>query len=267
MISVICVYNNEQSLNDYLMSSLKKQTAKHELILVDNTKRRFKSAAQALNHGGKLAKGKYIMFVHQDVDLCSNSWLEEAEKVLDSIASLGAAGVAGMSECGRSNTERGRNIIEHFEDHRRWEWGNVIDKPERVQTLDECLVIVPKSVFDVIVFDEMTCDDWHLYVVDYCLSCIEKGMGVYAIPMFIYHRSGGGFFKRNKFKALLSLGSLPGAYYRTLEKLRRKHRGHFKKIYTTCGCWNLSYPAILLRVIHFVREGLRYIVSLLRGKS
>lgn len=259
MISIVCVYNNEQLLKDNLLKSLVGQTLEYEVILIDNTKGSFSSAAKALNHGGRRAKGKYIMFVHQDVDLCYSSWLEDAEKILDSISCLGIAGVAGMSENGRNNTERGRNIIDHGGNRTQWEWGNPIEKPVQVQTLDGCLMIVPKSVFDVLSFDERTCDDWHLYDVDYCLSCAELGFDVYALPMFIYHRSGGGFFKNNKFRILLSLGVLPKAYYVTLEGLRRKHRKHFKRIYTTCGDWNISYPIILQRIKLEVVGGFRYI--------
>ena len=164
MISVVCVYNNEKIVNDNLLKSLKNQTPKYELILLGNTKGEFKSAAEALNHGGKRAKGKYIMFVHQDVDLCSSKWLEEAKKMLDSIQNLGIAGVAGKKD------EKGvMTVIKH---------GNppepagsiTIKKPEGVQTLDECLLIIPKSVFNMLQFDEQVCNDWHLYAADYCLS-------------------------------------------------------------------------------------------------
>ena len=43
----------------------------------------------------KDVKGKYVMFVHQDIDLLTDSWLKSAEDMLDSIPNLGIAGVAG----------------------------------------------------------------------------------------------------------------------------------------------------------------------------
>lgn len=47
--------------------------------------------------------------------------------------------------------------------------GNIqIERPEKVQTLDECLVIIVKKTFDKLQFDELVCDDWHLYAVNYC---------------------------------------------------------------------------------------------------
>ena len=264
MVSIVVVYNNKQSLDEILLPSLKNQTSEFELIPIDNTKGQFKSAAEALNYGGAKAKGKYIMFVHQDVDLCSNTWLGDTEKILDSIPNLGIAGVAGVSEIGRRNEERGRNIIEHMEDHRVWDWGHTIKEPERVQTLDECLVIIPKSVFSELQFDEKTCNDFHLYGVDYCLSSKRLGFHVYAIPMFIYHKSGGFFPKKSIVQILKSRGSLPTPYYQTLGKLIKKHKNHYKRIYTTCGYWSTSQPVTLQKIKHLANSGLELLLGKLR---
>ena len=191
MISVVCVYNNEDILNNWLHKSLKNQTIKFELIILDNSKNTFKSAAEALNYGGNKAKGKYLMFIHQDVDLSSNTWLEDAEKMLDSIPNLGIAGVVGMREEEYPVESRCRTIIKHGVPARMVSAIpiNPIQNPEKVQTLDECLVIVPKSVFNVLTFDEEVCGGWHLYAVDYCLSVRKVGFDIYAIPMFVYHKS------------------------------------------------------------------------------
>ena len=113
MISVVCVYNNKKIFNNFLLKSLNNQTADFELIGIDNTSNKFKSAAEALNYGGKKATNKYIMFAHQDVSVLQKTWLKDIEKLLDSISNLGIAGVAGMSESGSSNPERGRNKITH----------------------------------------------------------------------------------------------------------------------------------------------------------
>jgi hypothetical protein len=51
----------------------------YELILVDKIQNKFKSAAQALNYGGKKAKGEYIMFV-LDVDLSSSTMVGRCRK-------------------------------------------------------------------------------------------------------------------------------------------------------------------------------------------
>lgn len=250
VISIVCVYNNEKILNDYLLKSLKNQTVDYELILLDNIEGQFKSAAEALNHGGKQAKGKYITFVHQDVDLSSNSWLEEAEKILDSIHNLGIAGVAGMK------AKKGvLTLVEHGAPP-RWAGSITIKKPEEVQTLDECLVIIPKSAFKSLQFDEEICDDWHLYAVDYCLSVKELGYDVYVIPMYVYHLSPGSKSK-SKLQIVLDLGSLPKGYYSTMNKLLQKHKGYYKRIYATGADWNTSFPLILQRVLYLAKAGIR----------
>lgn len=228
MISVVCVYNNEKILEDCLLKGLKNQTVKFELIDLDNTNGKFKSAAEALNHGGKQAKGKYIMFVHQDVDLSSNSWLEEVEKMLDSLQNLGIAGVAGKSE-------NKKGVITNIKDGTPPKLtGKIqIKSPTKVQTLDECLVIIPRSVFNMFQFDENVCDNWHLYAVDYCLSIKRLGFDAYVIPMFVYHRSAGYSFSEK--------------YYLTLQKVLKKHKKHYKEIYTTMGDWSTLYPLRIQR--------------------
>jgi GT2 family glycosyltransferase len=262
MISVVCVYNDEKIFNDFLLKSLKNQTAEFELIGIDNTSNEFKSAAAALNFGGNKARNKYIMFAHQDVSFLPNSWLEDTEKFLDSTGSFGIAGIVGMSEIGSSNQKRGRNIIKHGEPPEAWSWGNRIQKPEPVQTLDECLVIVPRSTFDVLQFDEKTCDGWHLYAVDYCLSAKERGFGVYVLPMEIYHLSKGAVNKK-KFK--LINGPLPDDYYEILEKVIKKHADTYKIIYTTCGEWNTLYP-VTLQKCSFLTKTLTYLHKVLKYK-
>ena len=222
MISVICVYNKEQLLKGNLLKGLESQTSKHESILIDNTQGKFKSAAEALNYERERANGKYIMFVHQDVELDSDLWLANTERILDSILDLGIAGVAGMSEKGKTNEERGRGYISDCGEI--WKWSNAIQKPEEVQTLDECLLIIPKSVFNKLQFDEKTFDGWHCYGVDYCLSAKQRGLKSYVIPAFIYHRS-----------LRLNVSNL----LRYQKRLYNKHKKNYKKVYTTCGdiCW------------------------------
>lgn len=249
MISIVCIYNNKKIFDEFLLKSLKNQTAEFELIGIDNTLNEFKSAAAALNFGGKKVRSKYIMFVHQDVSFLPETWLKDIEGLLDSISNLGIAGVAGMSESGNSNPERGRNIIIHGMPSKIWPWGNRIQKPEPVQTLDECLIIVPKSIFDILKFDEKTCDGWHLYAVDYCLSAKERGFGVYALPMEIYHLSNA--ITKRRFEALR--GPLPDEYYEILGKLIKKHSRSYKRIYTTCGDWSTSYPANFQRSYYMQR--------------
>ncbi|WP_455240527.1 glycosyltransferase [Methanothermobacter tenebrarum] len=253
LISIICVYNDESILEEFLLKSLKRQTVEFELILINNTSGRFKSAAKALNHGGNRANGNYIMFVHQDVRLCSDSWLEECERMLEELPDLGIAGVAGISEKGKINSDRGRNVFLMRDPPIKWPWGKKITRPERVQTLDEFLLIIPMDVFDQLKFDEVTCDDWHLYGVDYCLSVRELGYYTYVLPLNVHHLGGTFDVRKSILTLIVNLGPLPDTYFRTLKKVLEKHGNTFEWVYTSVGAWTTKYPITFQRIIHSIK--------------
>lgn len=241
MISIVCVYNNRSILDSCLLKSLKHQTRKYELITLDNTKGKFKSAAQALNQGAKKAKGKYIMFVHNDVDLSSDAWLEEAEKLLDGLPCFGIAGVAGISEEKKylvTNIEHGCPP--------RPAGAKQPTNPVKAQTLDECLILIPRRIFNSLQFDESTCNDWHLYAVDYCLSAKRLGYSAYILPLYAYHASQG----------CLSQG-----FYSSLKRLMEKHK-RLGWIYTCTGTWNTHLPFGLqtIRLFQLALAGIRILL-------
>jgi hypothetical protein len=222
VISIICVYNNRNILEKFLLNSLKDQSFDYELILLDNTSGNFNSAAEALNFGGKNAKGKYLMFIHQDFELSSNTWLEDVENILSNLENLGVAGVAG-----KNSKKCISNIKEGFPPVLA---GPIqITEPEEVLTIDECLIIIPKKLFNIIQFDEVCCDNWHLYASDYCLTVKKTGYKVYVLPMDGYHASSGNSFSGE-------------TYYPILKKLVKKHKNNYKTIFTTTGSWNTRIP-------------------------
>jgi hypothetical protein len=255
LFSIVVVFNNRQKLDQVLLASLKKQSAKYELIEVDNSAGKFTSAAQALNYGGERAGEKYIMFVHQDIELCSATWLEDAEKMLDGLKDLGIAGVAGISERGTDLKDRGRNIIRHTSELTVWDLANPIDSPEVIQTLDCCLLIIPREVFSKLKFDAVTCDNWHLYGEDYCLSCAGLDLRAYVLPLTVNHHSDDKFFSYNRLKILFSLGPLTPEFYQAMSQLTRKHRKDYKYIYTCNGIWNTYQPVLLQRIIIVLKSG------------
>jgi hypothetical protein len=255
MISIVCVYNNQSVLADFLLDSLNRQTAPYELITIDNTKNQFMSAAQALNWGGRKARGKYIMFVHQDIQLCSNEWLHYAEKMLDSLPNVGVAGIAGRRAggCILSNLTNGTPPTAA---------GTQIGaEPVRVETLDECLAIIPRDVFKVLQFDEITCDGWHLYVVEYCVSSTLLGFALYVLPFRAFHASRGmSTTPTEPVDRLISrcpLGVpafLPKEYYVALKKVVRKHKNNVSKIHTVFGDWSTSSPIALQQMTSAMRK-------------
>jgi len=236
MISVVCVYNNMEMLDGCLLRGLGRQTVKFETLLIDNTNGRFGSASSALNSGGVRATGKYVMFAHQDVVLQSDTWLSDAEILLDSLENLGVAGIAGKSK-GKakiSNMTHGDPPILV---------GNLrAVEPAKVQTLDECLVIVPRELFGKLTFDESVCDGWHLYAVDYCLSAARRSLCSFVLPLPAHHGSVGYSMTRD--------------YYRCLRDIFRKHGRYFPWIYTTVGDYYTALPAVVYRIL----DGLKKVV-------
>ena len=107
-----------------------------------------------------------------------------SESSLRSIPNLGIAGVAGRTKDGTlSNIKHGDPPVPA---------GTIqITHVESVQTLDECVLIIPKPIFNLFQFDEKVCDDWHLYGVDYCLTAKKMGYEVCLLPMNLYHMSSG----------------------------------------------------------------------------
>jgi hypothetical protein len=222
MITVISVFNNEDILEERLLKSLKTQNKEYELILIDNSDGKFKSAAAALNYGAENATKDYLMFVHQDVDLIEESCLRNIEGVLDSMKYLGVAGVAGYAKT-KGKPVMMSNIQDGYPPE---DVGLNIDGPVEVQTVDECLFIVPRSQFKELKFDEETCPDWHLYGTDYCLSTKKLGKQVYVIPTNIYHASRTGSFSET--------------YYSTLNNIVDKHGREYETIDTSCGVWHTN---------------------------
>lgn len=236
MISVVCVFNDEKVFNELLGASLKEQTVPYQLVALDNRGGRFKSAAQALNYGANQASGDYLMFVHQDVDLCFPNFLEQSEQILNNVSNLGVAGVAGAV---RSKIlSKLISNIKHGIPPQQVSLHKLI-KPTQAQTVDECLMFVRKNVFTEIQFDELTCPHWHLYGVDLCLSLKRRGLDTYVLPLEIYHRSMPGGIK-NFNQIIKNRGVLSKEYHFTLRGVIKKHGHDYKKIYTTCGIWHTS---------------------------
>lgn len=256
MISVVCVYNNERLLADYLLDGLKCQADPYELIIIDNTKNKFKSAAEALNYGARTARGEYIIFAHQDVRLGGNMWLHDAKKMLDSLPSLGAAGIAGKRGGAGTLTNATHGTPAKAA-------GAAVKEAVVVQTVDESLIIVPGRVFDVLKFDEITCDGWHLYAVEYCLSSRLRGLNTYVLPLPAHHASTGStstptqqFDRLVSHLPMIVPAFVPKGYYETLNKVMKKHKKSTPKIHTVIRDWSTRYPIILQQMVNLARQAL-----------
>ena len=214
IVSVICCYNNEEVLHDMLYKSISTQSIKCEFIPIDNRSNKFTSAASALNYGASISKGKYLIFAHQDIEIFDKTSLESIIKYLDELspAIIGYAGRSKEDSAVYTNMKHGIN--------RTYAGNKRIVVPTEVHTLDESFVAIEKSLFFKYKFDESVCDNWHLYTVDLCLLLASDNIKSYAIPSSAYHKSSGVIDK---------------GYYKTLDKLVKKHRKNHNVIYSTCS--------------------------------
>ena len=210
MISVVCVYNDEHVLERRLLNSLNPQTARYEVLPVDNRNGRFANAASALNWGAKQATGNWVLFAHQDVALLSPDWLSSAESILGRLDSVGWVGVAGLSADGEYRGFLRNCAALH---------GLPFVKPSEVQTLDELLLIRRRDSSKAGYFDEAV-PGWHAYGVDACCDATRRGEKNYVLPLPVWHDSAG-----------VNLAGLDEAH----EFVWRKHGPDLGRIHTTCG--------------------------------
>ena len=147
---------------------------------------------------------------------------------------MGVAGVAGMSDIGRNWKERVRFSIEVFNEA-SWEGISRTEELQEVQTLDECLLIVPRSVFARLQFDEKVFDGWDCYGADYCLSVKKLELKSYVIPGRCGHSTMRASYQIWEFKELLKYQ----------KRLYIKHKNNYRLIYAWMG--EISWLKLRLR--------------------
>ena len=191
--SIVVACSSATTLSDNLLKSF--NIKEHDLHI----KFGFKKPCVAYNEAIDKCTEDIIIFVHQDVYL-PGSFFEDLIISIGKLcyANWGVLGVAGMLEdkysynvCDRGNLLRSNDL-----------------KPAFVETLDELILIVKKSSFDKIKFDE-DIPNHHLFGTDLCLQAIKHGMRNYVIDAYCEHNS-------------LLLNELPEDYFITEEYIKNK---------------------------------------------
>jgi hypothetical protein len=158
----------------------------HEVIGIKDCS----SAADGLNLGFEQARHEWTVCVHQDVYL-PEGWdrlvanqLDEAERLYGPV---GVAGVYGVGDVLLWQAPGARLAAQRV--------GWVVDRgrllrdgpelPARVATLDELLLVVPKS--SQLRFEPAL--GFHLYGADLCLQARERGLAVVALGAPCHHNS------------------------------------------------------------------------------
>lgn len=198
MISIICPVTDNDTFDNMLVASLKKQAyPDYELLPINAKKHGFRSAAETLNYGAKIAKGDIFIFVHQDVELLSDTVLSDIVDYSSKydFAIAGVCGVVGTGEYIVSSS------VTMGPDKRQA--GIRLTKPQKTFVLDECLFVIKANSFTC--FDNIG-DTWHFYAVDYCLRAHKRNENVYLFPLEIYHLSPGWSLNYDYFDKLKVIG-------------------------------------------------------------
>ena len=178
-ISVVCCVYNTKNFERDLKPSLEKQIKKTQNIFLYNTENNY-GVPTILNYGKKQTDGDIVVYLHEDIVL-DEKWVEGVYSKIEELNKVdknwGVLGVAGVTASGQS----------HFrvqDPGGKWVSGTC---PSRVQTIDECCLIVNK--YSGLGFDERYTN--HFYGADICMQATSKGFNNYIIDCFLKHSSRG----------------------------------------------------------------------------
>ena len=171
------------------------------------------SASLAYNAAIDEAQNDLMIFVHQDVYL-PEDWFSNLARSLRYLRERRIEwGVLGCFGVNRTAPDGVGRIYSTG-------WGRIgtsIANPERVDTLDEIVLVIRKS--SGLRFDEAL-PHFHLYGADICLSARDKGKANYAFQGYCVHNTN-------------QLLRLPEEFYQCYHYLKAKWR-KFLPIYTSC---------------------------------
>ena len=218
-VTVICCYNNEKVYGEFV-KTLEAQTCKYDLIGINNVgNKTFKSCANAYNSVINQVKTKYVIYSHQDILLNKPDMLEKFVADMRTIQPDDIIGVAGM----RFYCQHAFMSIIHYDKSCDvfFHVGVILNEGvTESDTLDECFFGGYTEHFRLYPFDEVICNNWHLYAVEACLRTKSK--------------LGGKCWVSNSRLIHLSRGSYSPSFYWGFYRLCRKYAKQFPLIRTTC---------------------------------
>lgn len=232
LISIITIVNKPLVYEEFKRSLAVQVDVNYELIKINNDHQQFSSARDAYNSAAKKAKGNFLLFVHPDIRFLNDRALSEVLKQLIAIPKLGIGGIAGspFSLHGRhayivSTMKQGTDCQPI---------GTQIDRPTKVQTVDECFFLMSKKFWNQHKFSNLK--GWHMYAVEECLKALEDGYVNYVVPSKVWHKSTGS--------------SENWEYVKTGYQIVRKFGKPYQQINTTVSKWethgwkSFVYPPI-----------------------
>ncbi len=191
-VTVVCCYNDPKQYRK-LTEDLTRQHYNYTLIGIDNCGKQYSSCAKALNAATAQVKTEYVIYSHQDIELPDADMLEKFVNYLLMTQKEDILGVAGAVEdndrqarehtCVLSKVRHGKEQVVAGER----EYSGMTD----CETVDECFFGGHTEFFLQHPFDEIICDNWHLYGVERCMYTRAKGNKVYVCDIPLIHTSTG----------------------------------------------------------------------------
>ena len=223
LYTLIVIMNKKDVYKEFIDSLKTQEGVSYEVICIDNCSNQYESARRAYNEAAIKANGKFLIFLHPDIRFTTKRDLFDIAKYIDNIETFGVIGVAGCPY----ELVNGRRIIlsNIYHGNGRYKAGKNIDKPEIVQTVDECFFVVEKDEFRKIHFSDK--EGWHLYSVELCLQFRNLGKQIYVIPSNLWHLSDGK--------------SLDYKYMLQLRELIKEYRNSMDYINTTVKKWGMKH--------------------------
>ena len=205
MISLIICSRKEEIPSELNINISNSIGIEYELIVIDNSQNKY-SIFQAYNEGVKQAKYPYLCFMHEDILFHTQDWGQAVvEHFKDT--KVGLIGVAGghylpkcpaswwSTECRSGQVLQGQynNAQDYFTEKYEWLRNKTADcQSIEVVAVDGLWFCIPRKLFELIHFDELTFSGFHCYDTDICLQVIEKNYSANVIfDILIEHTSYG----------------------------------------------------------------------------
>lgn len=202
-----------------------------EFIHIDNTQGNKHDAYSGLNALLRVARGQYVIFCHQDIELIDDDMaaldarIEEISRIDKNWAVLGNAGGVRPGQLAIRITDMDGSDV------RRGSF------PARVRSLDENFLLLRA---DANLGLSRDLSGFHFYGTDLCIIAQTLGYSAYVIDFNLWHKGG-----HSQQSSLEDIG-----FYKSQQAFIDKYRRafSFRCLQTTCARFCLSGSHVLNRV-------------------
>src|SRR5260370_20236296 len=139
-----------------------------------------------LNQGGRVARGEFVCFLHNDPIMRDHEWLARLRAPLEEGTRAGLAGLYGAQRLRRDGRYVGRTILHCLEGS-----GNLYDPSAEVAAVDGVCLFLRRGVFDSVGGFDEAYGFFHGYDRDLSFSVREAGWRCVVVNASFIHRGGG----------------------------------------------------------------------------